>query len=197
MSEEKILEQLPKSKKVNKHITKSGKSKSKSKGKSGERFFVEKLKSATKQSWLRVPNSGAFIGKQNRERIREMSVGQIGVALGDIQPPDNLKFNLVLECKNYAYFPFYKILTNNLPSQLEEWIEEILYDTETAKMTADKRPELGFLLFKITRKGSFISGIMNDDYILKNYSVFTFKEKKFFLTDFENFLNNNIEIFIP
>lgn len=191
---------------------KSGRSQ-KNKGKAGERYFANLLSDITGKSFIRIPNSGAFIGKQNRERIRKISQGQLTAALGDIQNPDSLKYQFIWESKFYKDFPFHKMMTEKLPAQMTEWLDEVLYDTETSLQTLDKRPKVPFLCIKINRRGSFIVG---------NYGAFSiyhstrpkiawpqnmvnFKHEvskklrenhfieDFFMTDFETFIRLNHE----
>ena len=62
-------------------------------------------------SFVRVPNSGAYIGGSNFHRATNLSEGQVRGFKGDIIPPDNWKY-FNCECKSYADFPFHHFLYN-------------------------------------------------------------------------------------
>ena len=79
--------------------------KSKNKGKSWERDVCNFLSDLYNQSFIRVPNSGAFVGGKNEYRKDHLSAEQIKLSRGDIVPPQNYPYFLA-ECKNYAEFPF-------------------------------------------------------------------------------------------
>lgn len=68
---------------------------SKNKGKSWERDICKFLGNTLGGSFIRVPNSGAFIGGSNASRKVMLSDGQVRQAKGDIVPPDELiKLNI-------------------------------------------------------------------------------------------------------
>jgi len=146
--------------------TKSGKTRSqigksaKAKGKSGERYFVNILNEVTKDmdlpEFYRVPNSGAFVGQQNRDKLKKLSGAQYLIHLGDIVCPDELKYQLILESKNYAELDFHNLINPKGSTKLLSWLDEMLYDVESALMYANNKTPLGFLCVKITRKGSWI-----------------------------------------
>jgi hypothetical protein len=147
--------------------TKSGKTRSeigrssKKKGATGERWFVDKLSEATGCNFMRVPNSGAFVGQSNRDRLMALSRTQGFVALGDIIPPDDLKYRFVFECKNYADLDFHNLINNDFNSKVNGWVEENLYDVESAHMCGQTLL-IGLLLIKITRKGTWVVGNWNN-----------------------------------
>lgn len=120
---------------------------SKNKGKSWEREICKFLEDTLGGSFIRVPNSGAFIGGMNAARKVLLSDGQVRNAKGDIIPPDNLK-KLNIEAKNYAEIAFHQIM-NGSCKQLDEWLDQ----TETPADPGD----LSFTIFKITRKGSWVA----------------------------------------
>ena len=86
-------------------------SKSKAKGSSYERELAKFLSEKYNGSFVRVPNSGAYIGGSNFHRATNLSEGQVRGFKGDIIPPDNWKY-FNCECKNYADFPFHHFLYN-------------------------------------------------------------------------------------
>lgn len=133
------------------------------KGKTGEKSIVDILKKHSGLFWMRIPNSGAQLGMSNRDRIFQMSENQIEAFLGDIFPPAELSHRFIIESKNYATFPFPKFerfLKGNdtIPAQLDGWIDEFQYDTETYLMSKYKREPISFLFMKITGEGQWIVG---------------------------------------
>jgi signal transduction histidine kinase len=76
-------------------------SKSKNKGSSFEREIATFLSNLYSESFVRIPNSGAYIGGANTHRKNRLSENQIKSFKGDIVPPDSwVYFNA--EAKNYA-----------------------------------------------------------------------------------------------
>jgi len=64
-------------------------SKSKIKGSAFEREMAKFLSEKYDESFVRVPNSGAYIGGKNQKRTDVLSEGQIRAFKGDIIPPDD------------------------------------------------------------------------------------------------------------
>ena len=123
-------------------------SKSKTKGKSWERDVCNFLSELYNDSFIRVPNSGAFVGGKNEFRKDYLTAEQIKLSRGDIVPPINFPYFLA-ECKNYADFPFHLLLGKNSIAQLDTWIEQVEHD-----VTSDN--DLWILFIKITRKGTYV-----------------------------------------
>ena len=123
-------------------------SKSKTKGKSWERDVCNFLSELYNESFIRVPNSGAYVGGKNEYRKDTLSEEQIKLARGDIVPPQNYPYFLA-ECKNYADFPFHLLLAKSTIAQLDNWIEQVEHD-----VTSDN--DLWLLFIKITRKGTYV-----------------------------------------
>lgn len=198
-------------------ITKSGRSRSDSaryairRGKAGEHYIVKLLTGISGVPWLRIPNSGAFIGSTNRERIFNYIEEQTYSLLGDIYPPQNLEKRFIIESKNYQTFPFNKISKGQMPAKLSQWIYEICYDTETYLMYSNKmgglRTHLSFLVIKVLNQGTWV--VYNKQYFetinINNFNpqyTVSFlqlpqllKENNYgeiwFMEDFKNFLINN------
>ena len=122
--------------------------KSKNKGKSWERTVANYLSELYRDSFIRVPNSGAFVGGKNEYRKDYLSEEQIKLARGDIVPPQNYPYFLA-ECKNYADFPFHQLVSGASISLLDGWIEQVEHDVTNEK-------DLWLLFIKITRKGTYI-----------------------------------------
>lgn len=145
-------------------LTKAGKNRSavarsaKQKGKAGERYFADLLSAESGMSFIRVPNSGAFVGQSNRDKLKTLSRVQSIIHLGDIICPEELSHHYIFESKNYADLPFHQLLNPGNCPPLIGWLEELLYDVESAHMYIKDKTPIGFLCVKITRKGSWIVG---------------------------------------
>ena len=123
-------------------------SKSKTKGKSWERDVCLLLSEMYNDSFIRVPNSGAYVGGKNEFRKEYLSEEQIKLSRGDIIPP--VKYpHFLAECKNYADFPFHLLISKNTIALLDSWIEQVEHDVTSPK-------DVWLLFIKITRKGTYI-----------------------------------------
>ena len=122
--------------------------KSKQKGKSWERDVCIFLSELYNDSFIRVPNSGAYVGGKNEFRREHLSAEQIKLSRGDIIPPLKYPFFLA-ECKNYIEFPFHQLVAKDRIVLLESWIEQVEHD-----VTSDN--DVWLLFIKITRKGTYI-----------------------------------------
>ena len=123
-------------------------SKSKTKGKSWERDVCNFLSELYNESFIRVPNSGAYVGGKNEHRKDYLSEEQIKLARGDIIPPVNWPYFLA-ECKNYADFPFHLLFAKSSIARLDNWIEQVEHDVTSEN-------DLWLLFIKITRKGTYV-----------------------------------------
>ena len=121
--------------------------KSKIKGKSWERDVANFLTKLYNEPFLRVPNSGAFVGGYNIYRTQTMTEQQVRSFIGDIIPGPSFK-NLVIECKNYKEFPFHKLVFGQEIKQLDEWIKQ-------AQRSCEKGDKW-LLCIKVTHKVSFV-----------------------------------------
>lgn len=209
---------IAKLEKLQPKVTKNGKTRSqigrssKTKGKTGERYFADKLSEASGKSFIRVPNSGAFVGQSNRDRLKLLSRTQSIISLGDIICPEELKNYYIFECKNYKDLDFHNLINPNGSRQLLAWLDEMLYDVESAvTFIKSNRPIVGFLCIKITNKGNWIVG--NASNIAANWrasipapSIRFYLEPptlikndgahfgyEFFMCDFNNFVKYNTE----
>lgn len=122
-------------------------SKSKAKGSGYERDMAKFLSEKFGKSFVRVPNSGAYIGGSNNHRTTTLSEGQIRSFKGDIIPPDDWTF-FNCECKNYADLPFHQLISGKNIPKLESWIEQTMEVAEAK--------DFNVLFIKITRKGEFV-----------------------------------------
>ena len=159
-------------------------SKSKTKGASWERDLCLVLETNLGGKFIRTPGSGAYIGGFNSFRQQTLGEGTVKVMRGDIVPPDHLS-KLIIEAKNYGDIAFHQFWTGC--KQLNSWIDQ-LYSTQS-------EDGIHFLIFKITRKGSWISfdksyGFTNTT----NYFSYSYNNKEYIICDFQNFIELNAEI---
>lgn len=161
-------------------------SKAKIKGNSWERDLAKFLRELFKGSFIRVPNSGAFIGGKNAHRRDNMSDNQILAAKGDLQTPDFMP-KLVIECKFYADFTWHGLLTPGYVPQLDAWI------AQTKECIQEN--DFWVVAFKINRRGTFVcidyDTAINNNFVLGNHSVYTNADGKYIVTDLESMFNDN------
>jgi hypothetical protein len=122
-------------------------SKGKTKGNGWEREVADFLSNLYGEPFVRVPNSGAFIGGKNNHRKSNLSEQQIRGFKGDIIPGPSFP-DLNLEAKFYADFPFHQVLQGSC-KQLDLWIGQIY---ETCDET-----DVNLLTMKFNRKGAYIA----------------------------------------
>ena len=161
-------------------------SKSKTKGKSWERDVCNFLTELYNDSFIRVPNSGAYVGGKNEYRREHLTEEQIKLSRGDIIPPVKFPYFLA-ECKNYADFPFHQLLAKNSISQLDNWIEQVEHDVTTVD-------DLWLLFIKITRKGTYVLFNTNlyDPYVPNIISAnlpYGAKYRNYWFTEMNYFFN--------
>jgi hypothetical protein len=122
-------------------------SKGKAKGNGWEREVADFLSNLYSESFVRVPNSGAFIGGKNSHRKTNLSEEQIRGFKGDIIPgPSFSKLNL--EAKFYKDFAFHQIIVGSC-KQLDDWINQLLITCDAG--------DINILAMKFNRKGSYIA----------------------------------------
>ncbi len=122
-------------------------SKGKAKGNGWEREVADFLSELYGESFVRVPNSGAFIGGKNSHRKSTLSEQQIRGFKGDIIPGPSFP-HLNLEAKFYKDFAFHQLYSGS-NKQLDSWIEQI-------QDTCDET-DVNILAMKFNRKGAFIA----------------------------------------
>ena len=162
-------------------------SKSKTKGKSWERDVCNFLSELYNDSFIRVPNSGAYVGGKNEYRKDTLSEEQIKLARGDIVPPTKYPYFLA-ECKNYADFPFHSLLAKTKIAQLDSWIDQVEHD-----VTDDN--DLWLLFIKITRKGTFVLFDTNlydpKESCIECRKTYGAIYKKYWFTEMNHFFNRH------
>jgi hypothetical protein len=141
-------------------------SKSKIKGSAFEREMAKFLSEKYDESFVRVPNSGAYIGGKNQKRTDVLSEGQIRAFKGDIIPPDDwIYFNS--EAKSYADFQFHALMTPGYIPILESWINQ------TMEVAEEK--DLNILFMKFNRKGKYIGfekKILDQGLEMTNHNIY-------------------------
>ncbi len=162
-------------------------SKSKAKGGSWERDVANFLTALYSSPFMRVPNSGAYTGGINAARKSTMSEGQIRHMKGDIVPPDHWR-HLNCECKNYAEFPFHRLLIDGPVPLLEDWLGQI--------MLAADPGDVNILFFKITRVGKFVAFETHQPFLSNRHLDYTDKNNKTWrITEFDSFFALNRDAF--
>lgn len=159
-------------------------SKAKSKGNSSERETCKILSECFGGNFIRVPNSGAFLGGFNKFRKDNMDEYQKNTFKGDIITPENMK-RLVIENKFYKDFPFHLLIRNEPLPILDKWIEQLL-----EPLDLDDFP---FLVMKFNRKGYFLAIRKKDieNFKIKNYISYMYKNEEFYIVDFIDFIYEN------
>jgi hypothetical protein len=160
-------------------------SKSKNKGSSFEREIATFLSNLYSESFVRIPNSGAYIGGANTHRKNRLSENQIKSFKGDIVPPDSwVYFNA--EAKNYADFPFHQVLTGKC-KQLDTWLEQLTVVAEPH--------DVNFLFFKINRKGRFVCVESRLTWKSDNFFYYSSESHKdWIIIEFDHFWQQNKEL---
>ena len=159
--------------------------KSKTKGKGWERDICNFLSEMYHDSFIRVPNSGAFVGGKNEFRKEHLSLEQIKLSRGDIIPPLHYPYFLA-ECKNYADFPFHLLISKNSIALLDSWIKQVEHDVTSPK-------DVWLLFIKITRKGNYIlydTNLLGDKLFTLEHGVkyrnYWFCEMNYFFNCFQD-----------
>jgi hypothetical protein len=166
-------------------------SKSKSKGNHAERIICESLEKILGGKFIRVPNSGAFIGGANFMRAQNMDAAQIKTFKGDIICPSTMP-KLVIESKFYESFPFHSLVTNKRIPLLDGWIKQNLDVCQPG--------DFPVLIMRFNNKGSFCVVRKDDieEWSLHNFSVYHYYDAKgtdtvFIIAAFEDFFQTNRE----
>ena len=157
--------------------------KGKAKGNNGERKIADFLTGLYGQKFLRVPNSGAFLGGANRFRKASLDEGQVATFKADLIPPSNMR-KLVIESKFYGEFPFHNLFKNVAVPLLDKWIEQ-------AKTSADDG-DFWVVVFRINHKGSFVvfDQKLVDKFKINDHVCYQTNV----ITDFEGFFTANRDV---
>ena len=144
---------------------------SKQKGKSWERALCKILKERFPgRDFSRVPTSGAFFGKTNKEK-RSLAEDNVKEVLsGDIICPSDFRFSI--ECKSYANISFWDLF--NESSDLHSWMKQCSEDAAFV----NKDP---LLVVKINNHKPFVA-------IKLEYDGYVFEHRGFFFYNLEDLL---------
>lgn len=134
---------------------------SKIKGSTFEREIAKYLSKLYNESFIRVPNSGAFIGGVNTGRKEFLHEGQVRSFKGDIIPGQSFQL-LNIECKNYGNFSFHQLLTSS--KVLDNWLNQL--------MEVSDNDDLNVLFMKFNRKGRYIAVEMQHTWQLTNHFIY-------------------------
>jgi len=160
-------------------------SKSKNKGNSWERDVAKHLTELYGETFIRVPNSGAYIGGANTKRKEVLHEGQIRSFKGDIIPGQSFpKFNC--ECKNYSDFPFHQLFSGEC-KQLNAWIDQL--------MDVADEGDFNILFMKFNRKGKFVA-LQFDQYydvplFVEYHMLYQYKDIRWAIMDYDRFWSLN------
>jgi hypothetical protein len=160
-------------------------SKAKTKGSQFERELAKYLSDLYGESFVRIPNSGAYIGGLNTHRKTNLSENQIKSFKGDIVPPDSWSY-FNAEAKNYNDFPFHQVVTGKC-KQLETWLDQLLAVAEPN--------DVNFLFFKLSRKGRFVC--VQSKLTWKSDNFIYFSSEKYgdwIIIDFDQFWSKNKDL---
>jgi len=157
----------------------------KQKGSSFEREIARYLSDLYKESFIRAPGSGAYVGGKNQARTQILHEGQIRSFKGDIVPGQSFpKFNA--ECKSYADFPFNLVLAGEC-KVLDGWLDQMMEVAEPG--------DLNILFMKFNRKGKFIVVQSSLTWITDHFLYYTStKHKDWLILEFDNFFKHNAEL---
>jgi len=125
----------------------------KTKGSSWERECARFLSDLYKESFIRAPGSGAYVGGSNQSRKQFLHENQIRNFKGDIVPGQSFQ-RMNVECKSYADFPFHQLFQGTV-KVLETWIAQCMD-------VADPN-DFNILFMKFNRKGKYVAVQLNTD----------------------------------
>ena len=120
---------------------------SKSKGNSFERQIAQFLTELYKETFIRAPGSGAYVGGNNNTRKQFLHEGQIRSFKGDIVPGQSFP-KLNAECKSYKDFPFHQLYQGSVKI-LDSWIQQC--------MDASDPGDFNIIFMKFNRKGTYVA----------------------------------------
>lgn len=158
---------------------------SKNKGSSFEREVAKFLSDTYKESFIRAPGSGAYVGGKNQSRKDFLHEGQIRSFKGDIVPGESFS-KLNVECKSYADFPFHQVLAGSC-KQLDTWLEQLMSVSET--------DDVNVLFMKLNRKGKFVAVQTKLTWVTDHFMYYTSPVRgDWILIEFDQFFKHNTQL---
>jgi hypothetical protein len=165
-------------------------SKSKTKGKNGERELCKLFASVFGGSWQRVFTSGAFTGGANRFRAKILSESQLLNNTNDIVPPDEYP-NCAIESKAYKDFEFHHLYRKDGNKTLNKWIDQV-YESGINMDTS-----FPMVCFKPDRQGWFVcvwkEKISDLKYTNLNHTIFNYKDIQYVVFELNTFITTFTE----
>ena len=157
----------------------------KAKGSSFEREVAAFLSDLYKESFIRAPGSGAYVGGKNQVRTQILHEGQIRSFKGDIVPGQSFpKFNA--ECKSYADFPFHLVLAGEC-KVLDGWLNQMMDVADT--------DDLNILFMKFNRKGRFVCVQSKYTWVTDQFMYYTSTNLgDWLIIDFDHFFRLNRDL---
>jgi hypothetical protein len=157
----------------------------KQKGNSFEREVAIHLSNLYKESFIRAPGSGAYVGGKNNVRTQILHEGQIRSFKGDIVPGQSFpKMNA--ECKSYADFPFHQVLAGECKT-LDSWIDQMMAVAES--------DDLNILFMKFNRKGKFVCVQSKLTWVTDHFLYYSSKaHKDWLILEWDNFFRLNKDL---
>lgn len=157
----------------------------KQKGSSFEREVANYLSEIYKESFIRAPGSGAYVGGKNKARTQILHEGQIRSFKGDIVPGQSFS-KMNAECKSYADFPFHLVLAGDC-KQLDSWLDQMM------EVSEDK--DVNILFMKFNRKGKFVCVQTSLTWVTDQFLYYTSKNHKdWIIVEFEHFFKHNKDL---
>jgi hypothetical protein len=157
----------------------------KQKGSSFEREVATFLSDLYKESFIRAPGSGAYVGGKNQSRTQILHEGQIRSFKGDIVPGQSFG-RLNAECKSYADFPFHLVLQGDC-KVLDGWLQQMM-DVADAN-------DFNILFMKFNRKGRFVCVQSKYTWVTDQFIYYTStKLGDWLIIDFDHFFKLNKDL---
>lgn len=157
----------------------------KQKGSSWERDVANFLTETYKESFIRAPGSGAYVGGKNKVRTQILHEGQIRSFKGDIVPGQSFS-KMNAECKSYADFPFHLVLTGHC-KVLDSWLDQMMDVSDSG--------DINILFMKFNRKGKFVVVQTNLTWVTDQFLYYTStKHKDWLIIEWNHFFKLNTEL---
>lgn len=159
--------------------------KNKAKGNSAERELCSIFGEVFNETFIRVPNSGAYAGGLNNFRAKYLSENQKQIMSNDIIPPECFP-KCALESKFYKDFEFHHLFRKEGNNTLNGWIDQVF------ESGIDVNNVFPMICFKINRKGWFTCVWKNKiddlDYSKLQHTIYHYKDFDYVIFELDCFL---------
>jgi hypothetical protein len=159
--------------------------KNKDRGKKLEQRVCDIFTAVTGKKWMRVPNSGAYIGGKNVFRKKSMDATQILLTRGDVIPPDEYK-NVIIECKKRKEFAWHQLFSSS--KDLESFLEQVILDSA--------KGDIVLVIFGVDYKGEYVvHDIVQDSNVTAGMDYYSIKQDKWYRIEqlSEEWIEKNIK----